>query len=320
MGEAFIAIGSGMEWARRFILRLLPEQGSTAAQVKKAILPSYGVYELQGQRPYMEDTHICVPCLSSHLESETIPKDVRLFAVFDGHGGKFTSTYASHHFPSILAEQIAATKTLEQQEEVSEMLANTLKETHARLLRDHPDKEPMDGCTAVVCLEYQGSLWTANLGDSRAVLCREGRAVALTDDHSPIRPDEYNRIHNAGGFVRKQSFYDCPRIYWADTGGGGLALSRALGDEYYCRDGIDLVPADPEVTFEKIDERDQFVLLFTDGLLEPFSSDEIVAQAEKLSRGSHTPRQIAQYLVNSALEAGSMDNLTCVYWDLHPKE
>ena len=108
-----------------------------------------------------------------------------------------------------------------EEETISEILVHTLKETHDRLLQDHPDKFSMDGCTAVVCLEYQGSLWTANLGDSRAVLCREGRTVPLTDDHSPMSmtidnsdtetgrryshgnlgPDEYNRIYNAGGFV-----------------------------------------------------------------------------------------------------------------------
>lgn len=312
-----------MEWVRRLLLRVLPQEGSKVAQVKKSILPSYGVYELQGRRPYMEDTHICVPCLASHVESQTIPKDVRLFAVFDGHGGKVTSTYASHHFPAILAEHMTGShpaKTLEQQEVVSDILVTTLKETHSRLRRDHPDKHPMDGCTAVVCLEYEGRLWTANLGDSRAVLCRNGRTIALTDDHSPMRPDEFNRIHNAGGFVHQQGVYDCPRVYWAD-GRGGLALSRALGDDFYQRGDVDLVPVDPEVTFEKLEADDQFILLFTDGLLEPFSSEEIVSAAHSLTNNSTcTPLQVAQALVISAFEEGSTDNLTCVYWNINPKE
>ena len=93
-----------MEWVRRFLLRLVPGAESVV-QVNKGI--RFGVYEMQGRRPYMEDTHICVPCLSSHVASPTIPKDVRLFAVFDGHGGDATSTYARQHFPSILAEQLS---------------------------------------------------------------------------------------------------------------------------------------------------------------------------------------------------------------------
>lgn len=36
-------------------------------------------------------------------------------------------------------------------------------------------------------------------GDSRAVLCRNGKAVALTRDHKADRPDELERIKAAGG-------------------------------------------------------------------------------------------------------------------------
>lgn len=40
-----------------------------------------------------------------------------------------------------------------------------------------------------------------NVGDSRAVLSREGSALALTDDHKANRPDEIARIVNAGALV-----------------------------------------------------------------------------------------------------------------------
>ena len=111
----------------------------------------------------------------------------------------------------------------------------------------------------------------------------------------------------------------CPRVYRAD-GGGGLALSRALGDEYYNQNGVDLVPVDPEVTFETLDDRDQFILLFTDGLLESFSSEEMVERADFLSRQVDSPEHVAQTLVLAAFQEGSTDNLTCIYWDLCQKE
>lgn len=44
-------------------------------------------------------------------------------------------------------------------------------------------------------------LWVANAGDSRAVLCRQGQALALSEDHKPQSEAERNRIHAAGGFV-----------------------------------------------------------------------------------------------------------------------
>ena len=41
----------------------------------------------------------------------------------------------------------------------------------------------------------------ANAGDSRAVLCRAGRAIALSEDHKPDDPKERSRIYAAGGHV-----------------------------------------------------------------------------------------------------------------------
>ena len=81
-----------------------------------------------------------------------------------------------------------------------------------------------DGTTAAVVLLRRAELLVAWLGDSRAVLCRwEGSercetlprdsaaadpggrarlvAVALTEDHSPGRPDERARILASGGTV-----------------------------------------------------------------------------------------------------------------------
>jgi len=42
----------------------------------------------------------------------------------------------------------------------------------------------------------------ANIGDSRAVLCRGGQAIPLSEDHKPELTSEQNRIQKAGGFVK----------------------------------------------------------------------------------------------------------------------
>ena len=44
-----------------------------------------------------------------------------------------------------------------------------------------------------------------NVGDSRAVISRDGSAVALTDDHKANRPDEIARIVNAGGWMHTRA-------------------------------------------------------------------------------------------------------------------
>lgn len=68
-------------------------------------------------------------------------------------------------------------------------------------------------------------MYVANAGDSRAVMCRSGKAIALSIDHKPTSDSERKRIEAAGGFV-------------SEIGGicrvnGNLNLSRAIGDLRY---------------------------------------------------------------------------------------
>lgn len=84
---------------------------SIAARCSLARSPilSYGYAENQNvYRPYMEDRCLAIPCLSSYLGNEKIPKHVPLFAVFDGHGGSVTSSYAQEHLPKLMGKYIAS--------------------------------------------------------------------------------------------------------------------------------------------------------------------------------------------------------------------
>jgi len=43
-------------------------------------------------------------------------------------------------------------------------------------------------------LETKKRLYIANIGDSRAILCEKGNAVALTNDHNTKNPQEVERV------------------------------------------------------------------------------------------------------------------------------
>ena len=75
------------------------------------------------------------------------------------------------------------------------------------------------GCTAVVALLHGRQLYVANIGDSRCVLSRSGRAVDMSDDHKPEDEPELQRIVKAGGKVTMDGRVN-----------GGLNLSRAFGE------------------------------------------------------------------------------------------
>jgi protein phosphatase 2C family protein 2/3 len=77
------------------------------------------------------------------------------------------------------------------------------------------------GTTALAALIWGSALYIANVGDSRAVLSRRGKAVQLTRDHKAVEPAERRRIEAAGGFVCTEG-----RLC------GELAVSRALGNHH----------------------------------------------------------------------------------------
>lgn len=78
------------------------------------------------------------------------------------------------------------------------------------------------GCTAVVALLKDNELYVANAGDSRCVVCRDGKAMDMSFDHKPEDKEELERIRKAGG-----------RVTMDGRVNGGLNLSRAIGDHAY---------------------------------------------------------------------------------------
>ena len=50
------------------------------------------------------------------------------------------------------------------------------------------------GTTACVVFITKDYIFCANSGDSRAVLCNNGNAIGLSEDHKPTLPTEKQRI------------------------------------------------------------------------------------------------------------------------------
>jgi len=158
------------------------------------------------------------------------------------------------------------------------------------------------GCTAIICLIYHptGEAWTANVGDSRAVLSHDGKAVPLSKDHKPNRPDELARIKRAGGMV----FHS--RI------NGELAVSRAFGDARWKRDRNKLVTAEPEISYRKLCKEDDFIVLACDGLFDVMSNGEVTAFIKATRKiGKKGTSGIAETIVNhSIVSLETMDNVS----------
>ena len=52
------------------------------------------------------------------------------------------------------------------------------------------------GSTAVVCLILGNKLVCANVGDARAILCRNGKAIDLSVDHKAVRNTSHPIIYS----------------------------------------------------------------------------------------------------------------------------
>lgn len=181
------------------------------------------------------------------------------------------------------------------------------------------------GCTAVVALLVGRELYVANAGDSRCVVCRDGKAIEMSYDHKPEDEIERTRINKAGGRVTQDGRVN-----------GGLNLSRAIGDHAY-KTNKDLPLSDqmispvPDVKKLTIDpEKDSFVLLACDGIWNSLSSQETVdfvndrLEKKNAKHDTNYLTNIIKELFDHCLAPDTMgdgtgcDNMTAVIAKLKP--
>ncbi|EMS56317.1 putative protein phosphatase 2C 13 [Triticum urartu] len=176
----------------------------------------------------------------------------------------------------------------------------TYQKTDADFLESESSAFRDDGSTASTAVLVGGHLYVANVGDSRAVISKAGKARALSVDHKPNRSDERKRIENAGGVV-----------IWAGTWrvGGVLAMSRAFGNRLL----KPFVVAEPEIQEELINGELESLVLASDGLWDAVENEEAVS----LAKTEDVPESAARKLTEIAYSRGSADNITCIVVQFH---
>jgi serine/threonine protein phosphatase PrpC len=248
-------------------------------------------------------------------------------AVFDGHSGFRTADMASIQLPGILSKDNELWDALDgSEEEPSAMVSRCLKRAFlamdAEVLRVATGTPRFDGCTAIAGLQRGRVLYVANAGDSRAVLCRAGTAMALSRDHKPSLKAERDRIELAGGMV--MNVRGEWRVLLPSPDGKGArvcAVSRALGDPDF-KTPNPLLTADPEVSATVLQPgQDEFVIYASDGLWGFVNDQDAVDAAcrelQALSSMRSSSRQsvalgMARALMKLAKDCGSMDDITVV--------
>jgi len=243
---------------------------------------SYGFSSWRGKRASMEDFY---EAKISKIHDQVIG----LFGVFDGHGGSRAAEYVKKYlFDNLLKHPRFVDDT-------KLAIVESYQQTDQDYLKTEINQNRDAGSTASTAVLVGDRLLVANVGDSRAVICRGGEAFALSSDHKPNRADERQRIEDAGGVVM-----------WVGTWrvGGVLAVSRAFGDRLLKQ----YVVAEPEIQEDTIEEGVDFLILASDGLWDVVTNQEAVSMVLSIEDA----QDAAKVLGDEAYRRGSADNITCL--------
>lgn len=233
------------------------------------------------------------------------------------------------------------------EENVDRDIAQAMREVFVKVdrgLLNEAEIEPMyAGTTACAVLLRNNKLYISNCGDSRAVLasrCSDNdnnhsnntnndndsndetennsttnnilnnlTITPLSIDQNPNSPGEQERILSAGGYVSPPPEPGLSSRVWLDPSHTqiGLAMARSIGD--HAVKGVGVI-ADPVVNIHEVDgERDEFMIIATDGVWEFISSEDAVEIVAKhlygddgRSAGSNGASVACEALIKAASE------------------
>ncbi|KAG8386341.1 hypothetical protein BUALT_Bualt03G0138800 [Buddleja alternifolia] len=257
------------------------ETGKGKSKMSKHI--THGYHLLEGQSGHAMEDYVFAQF------KEVGDNELGLFAIFDGHLSREIPDYLkSHLFNNILDEPDFWTET-------EKAIRRAYRITDSTILEKAKDLGK-GGSTAVTAILINcRKLVVANVGDSRAVICKNGVAKQLSVDHEPEK--EKDKIENRGGFVIKFPG-DVPRV------DGQLAVARAFGDKSL----KEHLSSEPDVAVEVIDEKTEFIILASDGIWKVMSNQEAV----DCIRNIKDAKLAAKHLNEEAIARNSTDDISSV--------
>jgi len=231
----------------------------------------------RGLRPEMEDAHF--------LDLNFANCGWIFAGIYDGHGGRFAAEYASKRLHQIVLEKLLSGSSpggafIESYETTSEEL-----------------KTQDSGTTAVNFFIRDKDIFTANVGDARALVINNAGFRQLTVDHRLENMEERKRVEEMGGHIRY------PYVY---RGYLGLMPTRTIGDQYFKPVGV---IATPSVSKYKVAEDDLVLLAACDGLFDVMTNGEVSEFAMRFSQ----PDSLLEALKHEVLlNRFGTDNLTII--------
>ncbi|GBL50743.1 hypothetical_protein [Candidozyma auris] len=282
-------------------------------------------------RAKMEDVHTYVANFAEKL-------DWGYFAIFDGHAGKSTARWCGNNLHTLIEQELLAKEASANCGsgaspsdlcDVKEVFHNVFVKADELI---EEEGSGSSGSTAAVAIlrwettedqtepakskptksgkkfdfvpgpQHKRMLYTSNVGDSRIVICRSGKAYRLTYDHKASDPSEIKRVRERGGLIVKN------RV------NGVLAITRSLGDSYI----KNLVTGKPFTTSTEITEEDEFLILACDGVWDVISDTyackfvKDIFKQQQQNNEPIDPARAAKRLCQLAIDKATTDNVTAM--------
>jgi serine/threonine protein phosphatase PrpC len=232
---------------------------------------------------YMEDCALSV----NNFNKESFR---HLFCIFDGHGGNLTAKLCVKKYPEIFR------KCLLESPFDYEM---ALKKSFYLMDKEIESIKASEvGNTATVVFINNRLLYCANVGDSSCALLGKTNEFISIDDKCTDK-NEIKRIEKAGGTITE------------DRLGGILAISRGLGDFDLKSKGF---ICEPHITKKLIDHNLNYCVLASDGVWDVLKPDEVWKLIQ-----NHKIDDMAKLIVETAIDRGSEDNISCIVIELNKR-
>jgi protein phosphatase 2C family protein 2/3 len=292
----------------------VPPPPPLALGVSNKFIPQVSVNEnvvcatVQGNRDYQEDSFSFLK-INDNSE-ETSLKPIALYGVYDGHGGSEASTFCRTHLLSTIMESLNDFSSLDT---IKDGVVRGFIETE-KYFKIPPTPfgySPVSGACLLVAIVFKNFLVLASAGDVRSLLVyADGTHEQVSVEHPATLAEETERIHAAGLHIS------------AGRVNGSLAVARSLGD-FNLKVGIwaedfhgilndphkHAVTCVPQITVIHPKKKPHMLLLMSDGVGEgPGMTSDFIAESSK----TVPPEELAKFIVQTSLDRGSQDNITCM--------
>eukprot|EP00347_Sterkiella_histriomuscorum_P015135 403358187 len=235
-------------------------------------------------------------------------EDSKLLIIADGHGpnGDHVSEAIIQIFPYLLKNELQGVfdqfnmvdeSTLVQSTKYHLEMKTSIQKSFKKLNQqiNHSQFDVLlSGSTLTVIVQINQFVYSANVGDSRAILLKskkpqvdlyqskifEGEAFQLSTDHKPSEYQEKIRIQKMKGEVKQSysqktgKYQGAHRVWIQDKDFPGLAMSRSIGDKLAHTVGV--IPT-PDVTIYKInrDDYEYVIVSASDGIWDAMETKEV---------------------------------------------